>query len=476
MTLLLLRGLARPAVERSPLRVDDQFPGGCGLPAPRPVLPTPHKLQAIFQEEQVRQYSQCTNRKLVNAAPQRWSGVATVLAVIVNRGAIDGMYTAENKDSPLTSISQEIDELYSIIKPAAEAIVMCQQTHVPTGTTAVLRMAALKLHTLKLHVPLDILSPARKLAQGGAAGVGGGERPASSTPREPSSLTAVARNTRELMLHAVNWRGFDKRYKDADSEKTDFLFDMQMKLHPSTANMEYVDTLANTPQRATAVKLAVKEKVIALAVKLAEAAAAAKEEAANTTPEPAAKRARQAAAPIFPVTPSAANKSAEATARLYASLGLFSMGGAGADDEPPSFEETARQELTKLEAVKAGLSCDNPLVWWKTWGDSYPLLGRAARVVFGAPASSAVLERDFSDAGRMMTSSRSTMDSKYVEIILFLHGNLDFIPQDIPKVSAEAAQEKIPGRLVNPVDGLEQLDGAFVAPVDVTDGEEGASA
>ena len=27
------------------------------------------------------------------------------------------------------------------------------------------------------------------------------------------------------------------------------------------------------------------------------------------------------------------------------------------------------------------------------------------------------------------------MDSKYVEMILFLHGNLDLIPQDIPKLT-----------------------------------------
>ena len=43
------------------------------------------------------------------------------------------------------------------------------------------------------------------------------------------------------------------------------------------------------------------------------------------------------------------------------------------------------------------------------------------------------------------------MDSKYEEMILFLHGNLDLIPRDIPKLSAAAAQDKIPGRLVNPV-------------------------
>ena len=87
-----------------------------------------------------------------------------------------------------------------------------------------------------------------------------------------------------------------------------------------------------------------------------------------------------------------------------------------------------------------------------------------------AAASAAVLERDFSDAGRMMTSSRSTMDSKYVEMILFLHGNLDLMPQDIPKLSEAVARTKIPGRLVNPVEGREQLDGAF-APVDLTDEE-----
>ena len=81
-------------------------------------------------------------------------------------------------------------------------------------------------------------------------------------------------------------------------------------------------------------------------------------------------------------------------------------------------------------------------------------------MIFGAPASAAVLERDLSAAGRMMTSSRSTMDSKYVETILFLHGNLDLVPQDIPKLTEAVARHIIPGRLVVPVEGLEELDGA----------------
>ena len=92
----------------------------------------------------------------------------------------------------------------------------------------------------------------------------------------------------------------------------------------------------------------------------------------------------------------------------------------------------------------------------------------AARVVFGAPASAAVLERDFSDAGRMMMSSRSTTDAKYVEMILFLHGNVDLIPEDIPELPTDgddSAQSKIPGRLSNPVPELAGLAGDF-GPLD----------
>ncbi|CAB1117212.1 unnamed protein product [Ectocarpus sp. CCAP 1310/34] len=75
-------------------------------------IPKSPRAKAIFEQEQVRQYAQCYHRKLVNAAPQRWSGVTNVLeAVIVNRAAVNAVYTTEGKDSPLTSLTNEIDEL-----------------------------------------------------------------------------------------------------------------------------------------------------------------------------------------------------------------------------------------------------------------------------------------------------------------------------------------------------------------------------
>ncbi|CAB1110806.1 unnamed protein product [Ectocarpus sp. CCAP 1310/34] len=81
---------------------------GCGV---HPQI-SQSEVGAIFEQEQVRQYAQCYHRKLVNAAPQRWSGVTNVLeAVIVNRAAVNAVYTTEGKDSPLTSLTNEIDEL-----------------------------------------------------------------------------------------------------------------------------------------------------------------------------------------------------------------------------------------------------------------------------------------------------------------------------------------------------------------------------
>ncbi|CAN0171774.1 unnamed protein product [Ectocarpus sp. 13 AM-2016] len=138
--------------------------------------------QAIFQEEQVRHFSQCLHRKLVNVAPQRWSGVSGVLeATIVNRVDIDGVYAREGSVNPLAPHENEIDELYSLIKPVAELIVTCQQTQVPTGQAAVLGLAALKLSTFNVDAQLDVLSPAR--AQGRPEGAGGGERKTTSVPR-----------------------------------------------------------------------------------------------------------------------------------------------------------------------------------------------------------------------------------------------------------------------------------------------------
>ncbi|CAB1101835.1 unnamed protein product [Ectocarpus sp. CCAP 1310/34] len=132
--------------------------------------------KVIATVKMVMEHIRKSPRAKVSFAVVIGCGVTNVLeAVIVNRAAIDGVYTTEGKDSPLTSLTDEIDELFSIIKPAAQVIVKCQQTSVPTVQLAVLALAALKLTTLNVDSPLEILTPARKLAQAGTSGIGGRE-------------------------------------------------------------------------------------------------------------------------------------------------------------------------------------------------------------------------------------------------------------------------------------------------------------
>ncbi|CAN0388451.1 unnamed protein product, partial [Hapterophycus canaliculatus] len=44
------------------------------------------------------------------------------------------------------------------------------------------------------------------------------------------------------------------------------------------------------------------------------------------------------------------------------------------------------------------------------------------------PASSTVLERDFSTTGRLITGPRSRLGGAYTEMVLCLNGNQEYIP------------------------------------------------
>ena len=74
-----------------------------------------------------------------------------------------------------------------------------------------------------------------------------------------------------------------------------------------------------------------------------------------------------------------------------------------------------------------------------------------ARVVLlSVPASSAVLERDFSTAGRLITGSRGSLSAAYAEMVMFLDGNIKHIPSEVPALSTEQALQAVPRRLSNP--------------------------
>ena len=94
-----------------------------------------------------------------------------------------------------------------------------------------------------------------------------------------------------------------------------------------------------------------------------------------------------------------------------------------------TLREVCQQEFDRFqERFKSTKAKDYPLSvllsFWAGEGRAlYPNMARVARVLLSVPASAAVLERDFSTAGRLITGSRSRLAGEYVEMTLFLNGN-----------------------------------------------------
>ena len=91
-------------------------------------------------------------------------------------------------------------------------------------------------------------------------------------------------------------------------------------------------------------------------------------------------------------------------------------------------------------------------MFWRTYGrQTFREISEVARGVLGAPATAAVLDRDFGDAGNLISGGqRRPLDSAYVEMTMFLHGAYGLIPTNIPALSSEDFEDSIPIRLRDP--------------------------
>ena len=77
----------------------------------------------------------------------------------------------------------------------------------------------------------------------------------------------------------------------------------------------------------------------------------------------------------------------------------------------------------------------------------HPLLANVVRAFLGAPATAAVLERDFGEAGKLVNRQLSSLDLSFVERIMFVRGAYDLIPEDVPVTPPAGRAEAIAVRL-----------------------------
>ena len=72
--------------------------------------------------------------------------------------------------------------------------------------------------------------------------------------------------------------------------------------------------------------------------------------------------------------------------------------------------------------------------FWAKAGSDYPFLKRVVDHVMSVPATEAESERVFSSSGLIMSPLRSRMSAKHLSLIIFLHGNVEFVPE--PKLKS----------------------------------------
>lgn len=412
-----------------------------------------------------------SSTKLADVVPSRWMSICDVLERVLREwGALEAHYANDgNAAFPLADMLSSVEELFSLLKPVALLIKSCQRMNVPTGVSSFLEIVALRSSVLKEGKPLLIQSPRQSPTkeQTSQADV------LCKCPRDAQALQEVTVNTRTALARAIDRRFFDKRYSEDATEGAtpDYLFEMGACMHPFLASLPFLGGLCSSASHSDNVRAIITGKVLDLMANLAESAEVngesegqgGKRKGAGSQGD--ARRGKKRKSLSSAETDTALREAYKEAQHLIDS-GMFGEIG---DDAAPDHkrEKTLRDRCAeefetfvmrgKHESLKT-IPISGMLNYWAGEGvNHYPRIARAARVLLSLPASSAVVEHDFSTCGRLADVSRSREDAAYAEMVLFLHGNQEDIPEKVPALTPEQARSAIPKRLSNHSEEVFQL-------------------
>ena len=230
----------------------------------------------------------------------------------------------------------------------------------------------------------------------------------------------------------------------------------------------WLSAVCSSEKEAQRVGKLIKDKVVKLMVSMAEGVGAEPvkepESDGGDGGNPAAPREKRKLEPFAAVASS--NKKPNGGTKRLLAKGVFVGSSSRKIDKIKgltllTMREVCQKEFNRFQQLFEGASMDDYpmgdlLQFWAKEGRSlYPNMARAARVLLSVPTSSAVFEWDFSTTGRLITESRSRLDAAYAEMVLFLNGNQEYIPREVPAPSTAPALQAVPKRLSHPRPDIE---------------------
>jgi hypothetical protein len=94
----------------------------------------------------------------------------------------------------------------------------------------------------------------------------------------------------------------------------------------------------------------------------------------------------------------------------------------GYESDEYEFNSKKSDELDKylVMQINKSLLTNNPLDFWKSYSETYPLLSKLAKRIHSMPATSTGVERQFSNAGLIINQRRTNINPEQVDNILLI--------------------------------------------------------
>jgi hypothetical protein len=332
---------------------------------------------------------------------------------------------------PLRSSKHEMVQVLSILKPIASLKRRCQAEQANQVDVLLLlyltRMTTLGTGTELKHCESTEASPKWI---------------------SPSEMTNLGRVTRRLVRDELDERFF-RRYTDRDrASKASFVFELQLRLHPTYKSPE---TALN--------------RIIRLCSREAGASQSTIDRNVDYINDIIRKKLRElmtaVAGPQVEPPPSPASDD-------YADELMAAFAPSSVRKTPPNLlENRVTEELDRWMDDSASLrrtseaARETVLEFWKrmdSTGD-YKFLPRVARMIFSVPASSAQLERDFGVSGNMVTSQRTSLSKGKIDMCSFINRNRAFVDiTQCEKIPLDELAYSIPSNVLLPLDDTSGYD------------------